>query len=225
RNRSGLPKIGSESIHQWEQSKYGRRLVACFKKRALAALRVPRWKTVEVQTKSFGPEPNGHEITKSMPLHGLLRFPAEQQNVVLINSATPHEAERLIASCEHCNLDGAEIPFDGSGANSQVEKLWRLGVLSPRSGGQNSRPDCRRCRRSARQLSDLELSFFDLFRQFDAADRDCRRVESLEPQHRHNPLFYPAMILLHDIVQIFAGSDPHTTRHATLGFQFADGPM
>ena len=47
-----------------------------------------------------------------MPLHGLLRSPAEQQNVVLINSATPHEAERLIASCEHCNLDGAEIPFD-----------------------------------------------------------------------------------------------------------------
>jgi len=93
----------------------------------------------------------------------------------------------------------------GSGENSQVEKLWRLGVLSPRSGGQNSRPDCRRCRRSARQLSDLELSFLDLFRQFDAADRDCRRVESLEPQHRHNPLFYPAMILLHDIVQIFAG--------------------
>src|SRR5262249_11027260 len=118
-----------------------------------------------------------------------------------------------------------DIGKKGSGANSQVEKLWRLGVLSPRSGGQNSRPDCRRCRRSARQLSDLELSFLDLFRQFDAADRDCRRVESLEPQHRHNPLFYPSMILLHDIVQIFAGSDPHTTRHATLGFQFPDGPM
>jgi len=37
----------------------------------------------------------------------------------------------------------------------------------------------------------------------------------------HNPPFYPKMILLHDIVQIFAESDPHTTRHATLGFQFA----
>src|SRR5262249_41925492 len=33
------------------------------------------------------------------------------------------------------------------------------------------------------------------------------------------------MILLHDIVQIFTGSDPHATRHATLGFQFPDGPM
>src|SRR5262249_37244007 len=36
----------------------------------------------------------------------------EQQNVVLINSATLHEAERLIESCEHCNPGGAEIPFD-----------------------------------------------------------------------------------------------------------------
>src|SRR5215471_2140651 len=37
--------------------------------------------------------------------------------------------------------------------------------------------------------------------------------------------FYSAMILLHDIVQIFTGTDPHATRHATLGFQFPDGPM
>jgi len=36
----------------------------------------------------------------------------EQQNVVLINSATLHEAERLIESCEHCNPGGAEIPSD-----------------------------------------------------------------------------------------------------------------
>ena len=38
--------------------------------------------------------------------------PPEQQNVVLINTATLHEAERLIESCEHCNPEGAEIPFD-----------------------------------------------------------------------------------------------------------------
>ena len=36
----------------------------------------------------------------------------EQQNVVLINAATLREAERLIESCEHCNPDGADIPFD-----------------------------------------------------------------------------------------------------------------
>jgi hypothetical protein len=36
----------------------------------------------------------------------------EQQNVVLINTAALHEAERLIESCEGCNPEGAEIPFD-----------------------------------------------------------------------------------------------------------------
>jgi hypothetical protein len=36
----------------------------------------------------------------------------EQQNVVLINTATLHEAELLIDSCEHCTPEGAEIPFD-----------------------------------------------------------------------------------------------------------------
>lgn len=36
----------------------------------------------------------------------------EQQKVILINATTLHEAERLIESCEGCNPDGAEIPFD-----------------------------------------------------------------------------------------------------------------
>jgi hypothetical protein len=36
----------------------------------------------------------------------------EQQNVVLVNTATLHEAERLIESCERCNPEGAEIPLD-----------------------------------------------------------------------------------------------------------------
>ena len=30
----------------------------------------------------------------------------------LVEAATLHEAERLIESCEGCNPDGAEIPFD-----------------------------------------------------------------------------------------------------------------
>ena len=36
----------------------------------------------------------------------------EQQNVVLVNATTLRDAERLIESCEYCNPDGAEIPFD-----------------------------------------------------------------------------------------------------------------
>jgi hypothetical protein len=36
----------------------------------------------------------------------------EQQNVVIVSSSTLREAEKLIDSCERCNTDGAEIPFD-----------------------------------------------------------------------------------------------------------------
>jgi hypothetical protein len=36
----------------------------------------------------------------------------EQQNVVLVDAAILQEAERMIESCEGCNPDGAEIPFD-----------------------------------------------------------------------------------------------------------------
>jgi len=36
----------------------------------------------------------------------------EQQNVVLVDTATVREIERLIDSCAHCNPTGAEIPFD-----------------------------------------------------------------------------------------------------------------
>ena len=36
----------------------------------------------------------------------------EQQVVVLVESATLRQAERLIESCEHCNEEDAPIPFD-----------------------------------------------------------------------------------------------------------------
>ena len=36
----------------------------------------------------------------------------ERQVVVLVESATLRQAERLIESCEHCNEEGAQIPFD-----------------------------------------------------------------------------------------------------------------
>jgi hypothetical protein len=36
----------------------------------------------------------------------------EQQNVVLIDAGTLRQAERRIESCEHCNAEEAQIPFD-----------------------------------------------------------------------------------------------------------------
>jgi len=36
----------------------------------------------------------------------------EEQKIVLVDTATLRQAEKLIESCEHCNPDGAEIPLD-----------------------------------------------------------------------------------------------------------------
>jgi hypothetical protein len=36
----------------------------------------------------------------------------EEQLIVLVDTATVPQAERLIEPCEHCNEEGAEIPFD-----------------------------------------------------------------------------------------------------------------
>ena len=36
----------------------------------------------------------------------------EEQIIVLVGAATLRQAERLIESCENCNEEGAEIPFD-----------------------------------------------------------------------------------------------------------------
>src|SRR5215471_11655173 len=38
--------------------------------------------------------------------------PPDEQVVVLVESATLHQAERLIESCEHCDEEDAQIPFD-----------------------------------------------------------------------------------------------------------------
>jgi len=49
----------------------------------------------------------------------------EEQNVVLVGVATLHEAEKLIETCEGCNPEGAEIPFDliGRSVGNQQERL------------------------------------------------------------------------------------------------------
>ena len=36
----------------------------------------------------------------------------ELQNVILVDAATLREWKKLIESCEHCNEEGAQIPFD-----------------------------------------------------------------------------------------------------------------
>jgi hypothetical protein len=41
-----------------------------------------------------------------------LKVKPEEQRVVVVGSSMLRDAERLIESCEACNRDGAEIPFD-----------------------------------------------------------------------------------------------------------------
>ncbi len=83
-----------------------------------------------------------------------------------------------------------------------------------------------------------ELSLANAMGQLDASDRDGRVRERLEPSHRRTASLDCPMILLDDVVQIFAG--PHfdvtparmlsaqqprcaPTRHMTIGSHFAWG--
>ena len=52
-------------------------------------------------------------------------------------------------------------------------------------------------------LPTLNWAFLILFRQLNSADRNCRRVESLEPKHGPDPLLHTVVILFQDIVQVF----------------------
>ena len=36
----------------------------------------------------------------------------EEHNIVLVPMAILRKAERFMESCEHCNAEGAELPFD-----------------------------------------------------------------------------------------------------------------
>jgi hypothetical protein len=56
------------------------------------------------------------------------------------------------------------------------------------------------------QRSDVELIFLNLLCQLYAADGHGRCLESLESEHRPDSLFYPAMILLDYVIQVFRGA-------------------
>ena len=58
-----------------------------------------------------------------------------------------------------------------------------------------------------------------------AADRHGRRLESLEPEHRPDPLLYSPVILLDHVVQVFAGSHLYAARYRFNLFQFSDRPI
>ncbi len=94
----------------------------------------------------------------------------------------------------------------------------RSNVSRKISDGENRCPDFRGSCWSPNQLSDFELILLNLFRKVNAHDRYRRSIESLESKHRADPLFNPAMVLFDDIVQVFTGSNPDSTRHSSNRF-------
>src|SRR6516225_2187296 len=62
------------------------------------------------------------------------------------------------------------------------------------------------------QRSDVELIFLNLLCQLYDADRHSRRLELLESEHRPDSPFYPAVVLLDYVVQVFRGANPYPAR-------------
>src|ERR1700681_529690 len=73
-------------------------------------------------------------------------------------------------------------------------------------------PQFRHRRIAPAEFARLELPLLDLLCQLDARDRYYRVIELLESQHRPDPLLDSPMVLLHQIVQVLAGSNLDATR-------------
>ena len=54
-----------------------------------------------------------------------------------------------------------------------------------------------------------ELAFVNLLRQLDADNDTSRIVERLESQHRAQSPFHPAVVLLHNVVQVLTATNLH----------------
>jgi hypothetical protein len=69
-----------------------------------------------------------------------------------------------------------------------------------KSSGKRGIPQFRHSGFPIPELSCLELTLLDLLRQFDSANSYDRVVESFESQHRPNPLFDSAVVLLNGLI-------------------------
>ncbi len=86
-------------------------------------------------------------------------------------------------------------------------------------------PQLRHRRLSTAQLACLVLSFFDLLRQLDPGNRYRRVFESLESQHGPDSLLHSPMVLLHQIVQLLAGSNLDATRKFAVFLHLSHCPV
>ena len=99
----------------------------------------------------------------------------------------------------------------GSGANF-IKCMFLSGERLVDSSGQDRGPNSRSGGCFSGSWFEVELLFLDFLRQFDAADRHGRRLEALEPEHRPDPLLYSPVILLDQVVEVFARSHLYAAR-------------
>ena len=59
------------------------------------------------------------------------------------------------------------------------------------------------------RMTQGKLALADLMRELNTGDRDRRALEALEAQHRRTPPLDRAMILLDNVVEVLAASNPH----------------
>jgi hypothetical protein len=72
-------------------------------------------------------------------------------------------------------------------------------------------PQFRHRRIAPAEFARLELPLLDLLCQLDSRDRYHRVIESFESQHRPDSLLHSPVVLLHQIVQVLAGSNLDAT--------------
>jgi hypothetical protein len=85
-------------------------------------------------------------------------------------------------------------------------------MVTAGSSGKRRIPQFRHSRFPIPELACLELTLFDLLRQFDSAYSDRRVIEPFESEHRPNPLFDSPVVLFDEIVQVLARSHFYSAR-------------
>ena len=144
-------------------------------------------------------------ISSSKPHYRLLCLyrASSAREVHLRKGVCKFSKDRICGGCPNKGF-GVFVVLGEVGVNGGLK-------LSQMLSGQDSGPDFRRVL-AAFPISGLRLNCSDFLRQLNASNRHGRCLESVEPEHRPDPLRYSPVILLDHIVEVFAGSHLYAAR-------------